>query len=136
MTFENGLTVALASDLLNVFFIVGGYKLAKRARIKQDSYIAKEGEVIFGMRGTFVWVMSLLIGLIVAWFFPVKFHEMYCAVTGFSYRIGLLAKATQVVLVVQVLYVFFRAPTVVLPVGRVILMVVLPVCLIFGHYFE
>lgn len=133
---EMGFLKAITFDIINIFFMVGGYKLAKRAKKKQNEFYEKGGSTDVTWGDTFVWTMSLVIGLIVAWFFPVKFHELLCDLTGFHYRIGMFAKLARFVLVLELLYMVFRAPKIILPAGRVVLMVVMPICLIYGHYFQ
>ena len=133
---EMGFLKAIAYDLLNIFIMVGGYKLAKFAKRKQTAFFANGGSSDVSWGDTFVWGMSLVMGLIAAWCFPVIFHEKLCYLTGFDYRIGMLAKLAQLVLVVQMIYIAFKCGKVMLPVGRVVLMVVLPICLVYGHYYS
>jgi len=130
-----GFVKAIACDLLNILFMVWGYKLAKFTKRKQKVYYENGGSSNVSWGDFFVWTVSLAIGLIVAWSFPVIFHEWFCDLTGFDYQIGLLAKLARPVLVLEMLYIVIKGAKVILPTGRVIIVIVMPVCLVYGHYW-
>ena len=127
----------LALDLLNLFFVYGGYRLAKSAKRKQKQYYERYGfnsDVSYSE--IFFWLATFASGLILAYAFPVLFFDV--AIRPFSSpfdRPGLLALLTRYLLCLNVVYIMFKAPRVALRVGAFGITFVLPIILITGYYW-
>ncbi len=130
---EIGFVKGISLDLVNILFMYGGYRLAKFTKRKQDLYFENGGSTDTTWGDFFVWVVSLLMALIVAWFLPLGFHKFTSAFV-FEYRLGPFTTLAQYVLCLEALYIVIRGAKVILPIGRFSILVVLPIFLIISHF--